>query len=124
MSCCLLPAALLSLLAMRKTPPSGALPIPETLIHRRSTTTDWFDGGKFLTRNVAFPLLSKEMAPYFVGPMPPKDFLNYFLPKDLSNPSSSIFQPKMFTRLMEVASEADMYTAFVCSGAYYAHSQD
>ena len=94
------------------------------LIHRRSTTTDQFDGGKFLTRDVAFPLLSKEMAPYFVGPMPPKDFLNYILPKDLSNPSSSILQLKMFAGLMEVASEANMYTAFVCPGTYHAHSQD
>ena len=50
------------------------------------------------------------MAPYFVGPMPPQDFLDHFLPKKLS---SSSLEPGVFAGLTQVASEAKMYATFV-----------
>jgi hypothetical protein len=94
---------------MSKTPPPGPLLIPETPVHTRTTTTDRF-GLKFENRGSVFERLSQEMAPYFVGPMPPQDFLDSFLP---NSPLNSSIESGVFTGLTQAASEADMYTTFV-----------
>jgi hypothetical protein len=93
---------------MSKTPPPGPIPGPETPIHTRSMTTDRY-GGKFEDREDVFQRLSLEMKPYFVGPMLPSDFLTNFLPNNVSSDLTT----GMFATMKNVASEAEMSTAFV-----------
>jgi hypothetical protein len=53
--------------------------------------------------------MSDEMAPFFLGPMPPQDFLSAFLPS--SQPSS--FKAGMFDTLASSPTETAMYRIFV-----------
>ena len=78
----------------------------------RGKTTDRFDT-KFEGRDDIYMRLSQEMAPYFVGPIPPKKFLDHFLPEAPSNCSSSHFEPGMFSQMSAAASEVEMYYPFV-----------
>ncbi|KAH9015180.1 hypothetical protein EDB84DRAFT_1277390 [Lactarius hengduanensis] len=52
------------------------------------------------------------MASFFVGPMPPHDFLDTFLPSTSLSPVLP-FEQGMFSRVHETASEAEMYDTFV-----------
>ena len=113
LSCCLF----FLLLVMSTTPPPGPLLSPNTPIHTRTATTDRFDP-KFQDRDFVFQRLSEEMAPYFVGPMPPKVFLDHFLPDASPNQPIDIFKAGMFSGLMQASSEAEMHATFVCPDAY------
>ena len=95
-------------------PPTSPLPLPGTPVHTRSTTTDRFLP-KYEDRDAMFRRLSNEMSPYFVGPVPPQEFLDAFLPVTSSLPSVSRFERGMFSDLTEPASEAGMYQTFVSS---------
>ena len=79
--------------------------------------TDGLDQ-KFHDRDAVFRRLSRAMSHYFVGPIPPKKFLDSFLPKDPHAPSSSTFQPGMLSGLKDAGSEGDMYTKFVRSNVH------
>ena len=95
-------------------PPSSPLPPQGTPVHTRSTTTDRFLP-KYETREHTFRRLSAEMSPYFVGPVPPQDFLDSFLP--VTTPCHTVlpFKQGMFSTLSEATSEASMYKTFVGS---------
>jgi hypothetical protein len=95
---------------MSKTPPPGPLPIPETPVHTRSATTGRFND-TFEDRSLVFQRLSQEMALYFVGPVPPQDFMKSFFP--LPNSCSNTPKSGVFAGLTRAASEADMYDIFV-----------
>ncbi|KAI9446709.1 hypothetical protein H4582DRAFT_1804615, partial [Lactarius indigo] len=56
--------------------------------------------------------LSDEMASFFIGPMPPHDFLDTFLPSTSLSPILP-FKWGMFSRVCEMALEAEMYDALV-----------
>lgn len=84
---------------MDKTPPSNTSQLPQsTPIRTQSGTTDRYAlkcGG----RESILALLSTEMGPFFVGPMPPEVFLDEFLPlspedlKDLPRFEKGMFSP-------------------------------
>ena len=93
------------------TPPnSGTGPISfGTPVHTRSSTTGYLRGTKHLTQDQIYNIMSEEMAPFFLGPMPPRDFISTFLPS--SRPS--LFQPGMFDALANSHTEVPMYKIFV-----------
>jgi hypothetical protein len=95
---------------MSITPPRSAnsLLAPGTPIHTRSSTTGCLNK-EHLTRDKIFQALSAEIAPFFLGPMPPTEFLSTFLPS--SEPSSSV--SGIFDELGNTADEAQMYPIFV-----------
>jgi hypothetical protein len=95
-------------------PPSSPLPLPGTPVHTRSTTTDQFLP-RYENRETTFQRLSTEMSSYFVGPMPPQEFLDTFLPVTSSCPSVPRFKLGMFSNLSESSFEANMYQSFVSS---------
>ncbi|KAH9007909.1 hypothetical protein EDB84DRAFT_1447252 [Lactarius hengduanensis] len=68
------------------------------------STTDRF-APKYEDRDTTFRRLSDEMASFFVGPMPPHDFLDTFLPSTLAQPRSSIRTGNVFS--------SEMYDTFV-----------
>ena len=76
----------------------------------RSSTTGYLDS-KHLTRDQIYDVMSEEMAPFFLGPMPPQEFLSAFLPS--LQPSS--FQAGMFDTLAGLRNEGSMYKRFVSS---------
>jgi len=92
------------------TPPSSSTgPVCfGTPVHTRTSTTRFFDT-KHLSRDGIVRVMSLEMAPFFLGPMPPQDFLSTFLPS--LQPSS--FQAGMFDTLTNHRTETLMYKAFV-----------
>jgi len=113
---------------MSTTPPPQAPPLHSTPVHTHSRTTDRHIL-KYENRNAALLRLSNEMAPYFVGPMPPQDFLATFLPPDPpsgSEPSCNAssepprgprpppFKKEMFSTLTKTSRESEMYQKFVC----------
>ena len=51
--------------------------------------------------------------------IPPKKFLDSFLPKDPHVPFSSTFEPGIHSGLKDMDSEADMYTKFVRPNAHH-----
>jgi hypothetical protein len=53
--------------------------------------------------------MSEEMSPYFLGAMPPKDFLSAFLPSS----KSSRFKRGIFDDLVSQKPETKMYNRFV-----------
>ena len=60
-------------------PDSSSLLSTGTSIHYHSTTTDSIDP-KFETRDMTVSHLAHEMGPFFVGLIPPLEFLNSFMP--------------------------------------------
>ena len=87
-------------------------------MHTRSATTDRFLP-KYEDREATFRRLSTEMSPFFVGPVPPQDFLDYFLPSTSCSTSEAVakFRPEIFTPLVQSASEAEMFGNLVSSDA-------
>jgi hypothetical protein len=91
-------------LSMDKIPPSNTYPF------------------KCKGQDSTFDLLSNEMGPFFVGPMPPEDFLDEFLLlssdvlKDLP-----CFEKGMFSDMIELSQESEQYDAFVCFNSYITH---
>ena len=54
--------------------------------------------------------LQTEMSHFFIGPMPPQDFLDVFLPL----PSASVsFSRGMFSDMIRCSKEVNMYDKFV-----------
>ena len=51
--------------------------------------------------------------------IPPKKFLDSFLPKDPHVPFSSTFEPGIHSGLKDMDSEADMYTKFVSPNTHH-----
>jgi len=98
------------------TPPACPVPLPGTPVHTRSATTDRFLP-KYEDREATFRRLSIEMSPFFVGPVPPQDFLDFFLPSTSCSPSGAVanFRPGIFTALAQSTSEAEMYGNLVSS---------
>ena len=76
---------------------------------------------KYYDRDTVFRRLYRAMSPYFVGPIPPKEFLDSFLPKDPHVPFSSTFEPGILSGMKDTDSEADMYTKFVRPNAHHGH---
>ncbi|KAI9431449.1 hypothetical protein BJY52DRAFT_1232129, partial [Lactarius psammicola] len=64
--------------------------------------------------------MSDEMAPFFLGPMPPQEFLSFFLPG--SQPSS--FQAGMFDALANFRTEVSVYKTFTLHIRDTSHSPD
>lgn len=92
------------------TPPSSRNePVQSgTPVHTRSSTTGCLNP-KGLPRDRILETMSNEMAAFFLGPMPPQEFLSTFLPS--SQPSS--FQAGMFNALANLRGEHSMYNIFV-----------
>jgi hypothetical protein len=107
---------------MTKTPPPQTPPLSlqSTPVHTGSRTTDRF-GSKYVNRARTLSQLSTEMAPFFVGPMPPEEFLDTFLPHSKQpscdapeRPPVPPFKKEMFSALLGSSSEGEMYKTFVC----------
>ncbi|KAI9449787.1 hypothetical protein BJY52DRAFT_1192296 [Lactarius psammicola] len=91
------------------TPPRSSALVPSgTSIHTCSSTTGFLDA-LHLTQDQVFGVMSDEMAPFFLGPMPPQEFLSFFLPG--SQPSS--FQVGMFDALANFRTEVSVYKTFI-----------
>ncbi|KAI9442014.1 hypothetical protein BJY52DRAFT_1229263 [Lactarius psammicola] len=102
------------------TPPRSSALVPSgTPIHTRSSTTGFLDA-LHLTRDQVFGVMSDEMAPFFLGPMPPQEFLSFFLPG--SQPSS--FQAGMFDALANFRTEVSVYKTFTLHIRDTSHSPD
>ncbi|KAH9031579.1 hypothetical protein EDB83DRAFT_2319184 [Lactarius deliciosus] len=98
---------------MSWTPPqSTVLLLAGTPVHTHSSTTDHF-APKYEDRDTTLRQLSDEMSSFFVGPMPPQDFLDTFLPSTSLNPSVLPFERGMFSPSNEMALEPEMYDKFV-----------
>jgi len=98
-------------LAMVTPPNSGNAPVPfGTPVHTCSSTTRCL-GTKHLTWDQICDVMSDEMAPFFLGPMPSQEFLLAFLP----SPQPSHFQASMLDTLTcpQVQTEALMYKIFM-----------
>ena len=98
-----------------ETPPSTPSLLPNiqcTPIHTRASTTAKYNP-KYEERSTVFLWLSKEMAPFFVGPMPASDFLHDFmrLPLGASYDLPS-FSKKELSAMAE-SQENEMYNKFV-----------
>jgi hypothetical protein len=113
------PAAVFTIMSQTPvTPPSNVPPLPKsTPIHTQSNTThkDGVYGLKPEGREHIFGQLSTKMNPFFVGPMPPHDFLEEFLPLSQLEPP---FSEGMFSSMIGVSKETDMYNQFVCFRSY------
>ena len=79
-----------------------------TPVHTQSLTTGYL-GTKHLTQDQSFGVMSEEMAPFFLGPMPPQDFLSTFLPSS----QLSSFQLGMFKPPAQPSNEIMKYHTFV-----------
>jgi hypothetical protein len=81
--------------------PSLSIPCPltSTPIHSRYNTTERFGLNDF-NRSRIHVALATSMAPYILGPMPPKTFLDHFLPLDCLPKDTPSFQKGMFTSLL------------------------
>ena len=100
---------------MSWTPPQSTAILPAgTSVHTCSSTTDRFSP-KYEDRDIIFGQLSDEMALFFVGPMPPQEFLDNFLPSTSLDHSNLVFKWGIFSSIKEMASEADMHNKFVSS---------
>jgi len=110
---------------MSTTPPQQAPRLPSsTPVHTRSRTTDVY-ALKHHDRGSTIKRLSKEMSPFFIGPMPLQQFLDQFLPP--SKPSCGTprsrspdsppcaFETGMFSALVTASSESNLCNSFVCS---------
>jgi hypothetical protein len=100
-------------------PPNPSLDLPQgTPVHTRSSTSDKFNHG-YESRDDIFSRLADEMEPFFVGPIPARDFLDHFLPPPPSAPSSlPQFTRGMFNHFTEAYSkgqELKLYDPFVSS---------
>lgn len=101
---------------MNMTPPQRTSPLPQsTPIHTQSSTTDGYDS-EYEWQHDTFHQLSNEIHPFFVGPMPPRDFLDEFLclPSQVLG-SLPRFKEGMFSALSEPSGsrESGMYDKFV-----------
>ncbi|KAH9159380.1 hypothetical protein EDB89DRAFT_1916283 [Lactarius sanguifluus] len=93
------------------TPPNSNTSIAYgTPVHTRSSTTGYLSAS-YLSRDQIFRIMSREMAPFFLGPMPPQEFISTFLPG--SQPSGFKFEHGMFDPLVELRSETLMYRTFI-----------
>jgi hypothetical protein len=100
------------------TPPSTTTLLPASTPFRTCNATSNSFDPKYEGRETLYGHLSNEMSPYFVGPMPPQEFLDSFLPlstPDTSAESVPTFKVGMFSSLTKLTSEADMYDRFVSS---------
>ncbi len=68
-------------------------------------------GSKYLSQDQIFHVMSQEMAPFFLGPMPPQEFLSTFLSS--TQPQALSFEANMFDTLADIQSKTAMYKAFV-----------
>ena len=83
------------------TPPSSNAPPPAgTPVHSRSSTTGFLGG----MRDQIINIMSEEMEPFFLGPMPPQQFLSDFLPSD---------QPSRFSEDVFTNTNVAKYETFV-----------
>ena len=105
-------------LSTRKTPHS-------TPIHTQGTTTNRYKTAHFSWEDV-FKNLAYEITPYFLGPMPPGDFLDKFLPLGVTTSKSKSkskskfkFKHDMFKAVSNADLESSMYTEFVSSQDYH-----
>ncbi|KAH9165209.1 hypothetical protein EDB89DRAFT_1911545 [Lactarius sanguifluus] len=93
------------------TPPNSNTSIAYgTPVHTRSSTTGYLSAS-YLSRDQIFHIMSQEMAPFFLGPMAPQEFISTFLPG--SQPSGFKFEHGMFDPLVELRSETLMYRTFI-----------
>ncbi len=100
---------------MSRTPPQSTAILPAgTPVHTHSSTTDRFSP-KYEDRDIIFGRLSDEMASFFVGPMPPQEFLDNFLPSTSLDHSNLVFEWGIFSGIKEMALEANMHNKFVSS---------
>ena len=106
------------LLAIRMTPPPCPVSIPETPIHMMSKTTERFDR-PFYNRDTILQRLSREMAPFFIGPISPRVFLDSFLPMDPPVHSSSTFKPGILSELEGLRDKGHLQTIFVCPNSHH-----
>jgi len=96
------------------TPPLQMPPLQSTPVHTRSRTLRF--GRRFSDRDCIYAQLVDEMAPFFVGPMPPQEFLDTFLPLNklsTSQPCTS-FKEGRFSVLTGSLPENQLYDKFVC----------
>jgi hypothetical protein len=106
---------------MDKTPPSNTSQLPQsTPIRTQSSTTGKY-ASKFEGRDSTFDLLANEMGPFFVGPMPPEEFLDEFLPLSSDVLKDSRFKEGMFSPMTKLSHEGTQYDAFVCFNSYITH---
>lgn len=101
---------------MNMTPPQRTSPLPQsTPIHTQSSTTNSYTS-KCEEQHNTFHRLSDEMHPFFVGPIPPRDFLDEFLclPSQVLG-SLPRFKEGMFSALSDTfrSRESGMYDKFV-----------
>jgi hypothetical protein len=102
---------------MSQTPPSKPSPLPHsTPIHTHSSTTGKYNP-KYEGRDATSKRIANEMTHFFVGPMPPQDFLNQFLSPPLYT-SNHVFKMEMFSGLSGITPENAMYNKFVCFRSY------
>ena len=101
------------------TPPSTTAPLPGSTPFRTWNATSSAFDPKYEGRETLYGRLSNEMNPYFVGPMPPQEFLGSFLPPYTLDASveSGVpnFKAGMFSALTKSTSEAEMYERLVSS---------
>ena len=83
-----------------------------------SKTTERFDR-PFYNRDTILQRLSGEMAPFFVGPISPRVFLDSFLPTGLLVRSSSTFKPGILSELEGARDEGHLQTIFVCPNSHH-----
>ena len=109
---CLLPNTHMHPMTPPTMPLTSSVLLSGTPMHTHSATTDWF-----LKIEATFQQLSIEMLPFFVGPVPPQDFLDFFLPSTTSSPFKVVtnFCLGIFSALVQSTSKAEMYGNFVSS---------
>jgi hypothetical protein len=96
------------------TPPSSSLPVPGTPLKTDGRTMDQYES-QYQHRSSTLQRLSYDMSRYFVGPVPPEEFLDEFLPLTSHPPAPEdhIFTKNMFSALKKVGTEAVMYHGLV-----------
>src|SRR5216683_3248416 len=106
------------------TPPSSSLlvpvtshsslPVPGTPLKTDGRTMDQYEP-QYQHRCSTIQQLSYDMSHYFVGPVPPKEFLDKFLPLTSHPPAPEdhIFTKNMFSALKNAGLEAVMYHGLV-----------
>ena len=99
---------------MTTTPPPSSLAPPGTPFRTDSKMTDQF-APKYEDRLTTLRRLAYDMSPYFVGPVPPQNFLDDLLPLASLPPpvNDSTFKKDMFSVLKASSCEAVMYRNLV-----------
>ena len=99
------------------TPPQGApalLPFPTPTVPNKATGQNYVSD--HIGREQNYKIMSKEISGKVLGPMPPTEFLDTFLPSPPTNTAASAINFTELEIMRDANTELKMYKPFVSHG--------